>query len=343
MAKSLWDEFKDLFKTKEQREQERRDSLADAMDREKDVVKQLEELDRQYRESLPVEEEEQPNLEELFPSDSGLREHEYVPETDEQIEERAKAELEDKKAADKKKLENKYAAQADEVELKKGDASKALDKAYDNLDEKYAEQGENAKNAALKQGVARGSILSSVLKELSEGKQAEAQSAEKAYREKIESLDAKLSTLESELNSALEQLDMKYAVELSDNIRELKQERDKETQKWEKYNQEIRKKQAEYEYERQQDINEFLAEREQQKAEEKRREEQNEAIYGYTGEKQKNYAARYDIAYDFYMSLDPAIALEAFEASPNMQYYLGAYYNKLKKELKSYAGSKYYL
>ena len=111
MAKSLWDEFKDLFKTKEQREQERRDSLADAMDREKDVVKQLEELDRQYRESLPVEEEEQPNLEELFPSDSGLREHEYVPETDEQIEERAKAELEDKKAADKKKLENKYAPQ----------------------------------------------------------------------------------------------------------------------------------------------------------------------------------------------------------------------------------------
>ena len=178
------------------------------------------------------------------------------------------------------------------------------------------------------------------MKELSEGKQAEAQSAEKAYREKIESLDAKLSTLESELNSALEQLDMKYAVELSDNIRELKQERDKETQKWEKYNQEIRKKQAEYEYERQQDINEFLAEREQQKAEEKRREEQNEAIYGYTGEKQKNYAERYDIAYDFYMSLDPEIAADALQASPNMQYYLGIYYDKLLKQLKSRTSNK---
>lgn len=343
MAKSLWDEFKDLFKTKDQREQERRDSLADAMEKEKDVVKQLEELDQQYRDSLPEEQEEDVDLEKLFPSDSGLREHEYVPETDEQIESRAKETVEKEKEADKKKLENKYEAQADEVELKKSDAANALDAAYDSLDEKYAERGEDAKNDALKQGIARGSILSSVLGELSENKQAEAQSAEKSYKEKIEGLDAKLSSLESELNSALEQLDMKYAIELSNDIKELKQQRDKEAQKWEKYNQDIRRRQAEYEYERQQDINEYLAEREKQKEEAKRREEQNEAIYGYTGEKQKNYAARYDIAYDFYMSLDPAIALEAFEASPNMQYYLGAYYSKLKKELKAYSGDKYYL
>lgn len=337
MAKSVWEEFKDLFKTKEQREQEKRDKISDALEREKDVVQQLEELDKQYRDSLPEEQEEEPDLEAMFPSDSGLKELEYDVETDEELEQRARDLNDEKKAADAQKLQNNFQKEADAAELKKQEAKDKLESKNSALDGEYAARAENAKDDALQNGVSRGSILSSVLGELAGQKRSEKAAAGNEYETKIASIDDKLSNLESELNSALEQLDMKYAVKLSEDIAELKKERDEQVRKLDKYNQEIRRQQAEYAYEREQDINEFLAKREQKKQEKALAEQKQEEKYGYQGEKQENYAKRYELAYEFYSSLDPSIALEAFEASPYMKYYLGLYYDKLKKELKSHS------
>ncbi len=341
MAKSLWDEFKDLFKTKEQREQEKRDGINDALKREKDVVQQLEELEQQYRDSLPKQEE--PDLEQLFPSDSGLKEMEYEAETDEQIEERAKKESESKKALDKEKVENDFEQDRRDMDLKKQSEQNSLQQKFEALDAGYDAKEENASDDALRQGIARGSILSSVLGELSENERREKAAATGQYLNKVEEIDAKLSNLEKARDEALEELDMKYAIQLSKDIAELKKERDEEVKKNEKYNQDIRRQQAEYAYEREQDINEYLAELERRKEEQKAEEQRREEKYGYSGEKQQNYAKRYEIAYDFYMSLDPSIALDALDASPNMKYYLGLYYDKLRAELKDRSSStKYY-
>lgn len=337
MAKSLWEEFKDLFKTNEQREKEKQEGVADALQKEKDVVKQLEELDKQYKDSLPKEEE--PDLEALFPSDSGLREHEYTPRSDEEIEAEARADSDLKKDAERDKLQEKFDEKADDANLQKLAAERALQNKNADLDDEYASLAEDEKENALKNGVARGSILSSALKELSAQKQSDKDSNAAAYLQKIEDIDAQTQYLKAELDAALEQLDMKYAVELSENIKKLKEQRDKETEKWEKYNRDIQRQQAEFEYNREQDINEYLLERELQKQNEQKAEEQREQQFGYQGEKQKNYAKRYEIAYDFYMSLDPEIAYDALEASPNMQYYLGLYYDKLKKELRARSSS----
>lgn len=327
MARSVWDEFKDLFKSKEQVEREKQKEVDDALQREKDVVKQLEELDKQYRDSLP--EEEEPNLEELFPSDSGIREHEYVPESDEELEARAKSAREQEKAADIQKLEDSYGKKAADIASGREDAAEELESTRAKLDGQYAAKSENAKDNALEQGVARGSILSSVLSELSEQKASDMAAADGGYRQKLAEIDDKLATLQKELDSALEQLDIKYAIQLNKDIDSLKKKRAEETLKWEEYNRDVRKQQAEYAYKREEDIAEYLNDLQRKKDEESAR----EMKYGYTGEKQKNYAQRYEIAYDFYMSLDPSIALDALEASPNMQYYLGYYYKKLKSAL----------
>ena len=336
MAKSIWDEFKDLFKTKEQRDEEKRQGIDDALEREKDIVGQLEELDKQYQDSIK---EEEPDLEKLFPSDSGLREHKYEAATDEEIESAAKALNDEEKAAKQKKLQNDYDADVSDVENDKAEKKRKLDEQYSALDSKYAAKGEDAKDGAIKQGVSRGSILSSVLGELSAQKQSEGDAAKMSYQNSVAALDDKLSSLERELNGALEQLDMQSAVDLTKQINELKKERNKEVQKWDKYNDDIRSRQAKFAYEREQDINEYLSEQENKKQQRELEQQRQEEKYGYQGEKQKNFAKRYDIAYDFYMSLDPSIALAAFEASPNMRYYLGLYYDQLKKELRSRNGS----
>ena len=174
-----------------------------------------------------------------------------------------------------------------------------------------------------------------MLGELSGQKQNEEESAKNDYQNQIDALDDKLASLETQLNGALEQLDMEAAIDLSKEIDELKKERDKEVEKWDKYNADIRSRQAEFAYEREQDINKYLAEREKQKQEQELALQKQEEKYGYQGEKQENYAKRYEIAHEFYMSLDPSIALAAFNASPNMRYYLGLYYDKLKNELRS--------
>lgn len=67
---SFWDDFKDLFKTESQLKEERQKELAAALEAEKSITGQLAELDREYRESLPVEPE--PDLDKLFPESLGL-------------------------------------------------------------------------------------------------------------------------------------------------------------------------------------------------------------------------------------------------------------------------------
>ena len=54
---SLWDEIKDLFKTDKQLEQERQEKINSALEKEADVSKKLAELEKQYKDSLPKDEE----------------------------------------------------------------------------------------------------------------------------------------------------------------------------------------------------------------------------------------------------------------------------------------------
>lgn len=67
MAKSIWDEFKDLFKTDSEKAEEKQNQIKDALEREKEILDRLSELEQQYKDSLPKEEE--PDLDALFPTD----------------------------------------------------------------------------------------------------------------------------------------------------------------------------------------------------------------------------------------------------------------------------------
>lgn len=338
MASSFWEEFKDLFKTDQQKAEEKQDKVNSALDAEKAVVEELKKLEDEYNATLPKEEEY--DLEKLFPTDSGLKEIEYTLKTDEELMNQAQKELNSKKTADQMSVEDKYLSAQKALEGDKHDADISLKQGYENLAKLYDELKNKAQQDAIKRGVARSSILSSNIEDLDRAQTEDRVQTELKYRSAIEDIDNSIADLENKRESALEQLDLKYASDIEKRINELAKERDKTALQYEKYNNSVREKNVKYSAEREEKIAEFLKDKEKEKEQAEKDRIAYEKKYGYSGEKQENYVKRYQIAYEFYSSLSPDIAFEALQASPNMKYYLGEYYNKLYYALKNASGEK---
>ena len=329
---SFWDDLKDLFKTDDQRDEEQKRRLEEAKQGESELEKQLAELDAKFnsKKETPTY-----DLDSLFPNDSGLKEIEYTPRTDEDIAESAAKEIDYKKAKDKNKLESDYASSVSALEKSRQQADKSLQTSYRDLEKVYNDLRQNAENDAIKRGVARSSIILSKLNDLDAAKLISSGEIESAYNDTIGNINQKINALENDKDMALGELDLKYASELSDKIADLKAERADIVSKYEKYNNQIREKQTKYAAERQENIDKFLKEKAEEQAAAEKAQEQYEKEHGYQGEKLAEYQNRYNLAYDFYMSLSPDIAVSALKTAPNMKYYLGNYYDKLLAALTS--------
>ena len=330
---SFWEELKDAFKTKSERDEERSESLKKALDDEKELVGQLEELEKEYQAYLDSQQEEI-DLDALFPATLGLQKIDYTPESDQSIIDRATAEIDSMKATDVGKTESKYASKIGAVEEDKISATEKKAEKQKEIDSAYEDMRKKQKSDSVKQGMARGSVLSSLIDQITMDETRTEQEIEDAYIRTIDTLNNELETLSLEKDKAMSELDLKYASELKDKIAELKEDRDAIVAKYTKYNNSVDEKELKYQQQRQEDIEKYLKEQREEKVKEDQKQREYEAKYGYSGEKLKNYNERYELAFDFYMSLDADIAIEALQASPNMKFYLGNYYDKLMDELK---------
>ena len=330
---SVWDEIKDMFKTKKQLAEEKQQKIKDALSREEGLVKTLEDLQKQYEQSLPKDEEV--DIDALFPKDSGLKEIEYAARSDSDIDAAARAENAYKKTQKKNEIESKFASNMGALESGKQQAKQNLEQGYKQLGELYDELRKNAENDSLKRGMARSSVITSQLNNLDRAQLESAGNVEAAYQSTVGAIDQKINALQNDRELALNELDLKSAAELGSRIDELKKERDDTVFQYEKYNNSVREKNIKYEQQRQDDIAQFLAKREKEKQDALAKQQENEKKYGYSGDKLKNYTQRYNAAYQFYSSLSPDIAADALAASPNMKYYLGQYYDTLMSALKS--------
>ncbi len=297
-------------------------------DSEEDVLKRFEELEREYQEYLKSKEEKY-DLDKLFPKDSGLKEIEYTPVSDEDIESAAKAQTNYNKKQELDKVEAKYIAAQEALKDGKKEADNNLKKSYENLNKLYNELRQNVQDDVLRRGLARSSIATSSINDLNREHLDKTSEQEVAYRQVVDDIDGKIAKLEIDKEGAIIDLDIKYAIELDDEINRLKGERDKTVSEYEKYNNSIREKQEKFEEDRQDKIADFLRDKALEKTEKEKEQLALEKKYGYTGEKLVNYSKRYDAAYEYYSSLSPDIALAALKASPNMRYYLGNFYNDL--------------
>lgn len=338
MASSFWEEFKDLFKTDKQLEQERQQKINDALNAEKDLSAKLAELDKQYQDSLPKE--EKPDVDALFPKDNQLKEIEYTPASDEDLISSAQKEIDASKATSKNNINARYEKAIEALEDNKKSAKNNLANSYENLSKLYSELKEKANNDSLRRGMARSSVATNRVDALDKEHIESATQAEKSYMATLASIDDSLAALAREKEVALEELDLKSASELDERIAQLKADRDEKVKEYEKYNNEVRTKNEKAERTRQENINAYLAEWENKQKEKQEEQIAYESKYGYSGEKQRNYSERYNLAHDFYSSLSPDIAVDALKASPNMKYYLGNYYNTLLTALRKKANAE---
>ena len=324
---SFWDEFKDLFKTDSQREEEHKRELAAALEAEKEVTDKLAALDREYRDSLP--EEPEIDLDKLFPESLGLEKVEHTPATDEELAARAQTGVDSEKTAERQELEHSFGVTEQKLDDRAREAQDELADNYRELGELYDELRRQAGNDAIARGVARSSILTSARQDLRDEQSRKEAQSRAAYDAEMSDIGSELESLRREQDAAFEQLDLKYAAELEERIARLKEERDETARRYAEYNNEVEEKEHEYAVKREEDIAEYLKDREKERLEREEKQREEEKKYGYTGEKQENYAKRYDIAFEFYSSLSPDIAADALAASPSMKYYLGNYYEKL--------------
>ncbi len=329
---SFWDDLKDLFKTDGQKDDEQKRKLAEAKAGEQELEKQLAELDKKFNASKPTKTYD---VDSIFPKDSGLREIEYTPRTDDDIVNSATKEIDYQKGKEKNKVESGFESSISALEKSKSQADKSLRESYADLEKVYNELRQKAENDAIKRGVARSSIIMSKLGNLDEAKMLSAGEIESAYNETIGDINTKINGLEQDRENALLKLDLKYASELTNRIADLKADRDSVVAQYEKYNNQIREKQTKYETQRQQNIEKYLSDKAAEEKAAEKAQEAYEKAHGYTGEKLAEYENRYNLAYDFYMSLSPDIAVNALKTANSMKYYLGNYYDKLLTELKS--------
>lgn len=337
---TFWDEFKDLFKTKNQKDEERASKLSSALESERQITDELDRLENEYQSYLNENKEEEPDLESLFPSSLGLEKIEYTPESDESIASRADAEITAEKTKETNKVADKYDSAISELDEEKADTAENRAVKEKEIAELYAQLKKNQQNDSIKKGVARGSIMSSLLQQLESGEQVNKTEVARAYYQAIDDIDKTITSLNLQKDTALNELDLKYAAKLEKEIAELKAERDKTVASYTKYNNNVEEKERKYAQSREEDVAKYLEQQKQDRLQKQKEQREYEAKYGYSGEKLQNYSQRYNVAYEFYMSLDGDIAADALAASPTMKFYLGNYYDKLMGELEGREGAK---
>lgn len=222
---SLWDEIKDLFKTDKQLEEERQQKINSALEKESDVSKRLAELEKQYNDSLPKDEEI--DFDKIFPTQSGLKEIEYVPESDEDIAKRAQSAIESEKNKSQTKIKDKYQEAVDALNEDKVSARESLADSYSNLSKLYDELKEKANNDSIRRGLGRSSVATNRIDELDKQHFSSATDVEKAYTREVANIESEISKLQRDKDNALEQLDLKSAAE------EEKKAKEKEQQEYE--------------------------------------------------------------------------------------------------------------
>lgn len=189
---------------------------------------------------------------------------------------------------EKKRQESLY----NEEKIKSQDST-----SKENIDKKYEDMLDNVQSKAIKNGIARSSILAESIKNLSQDKIEEYLNVDKAVASQLKENAVKLENYEIEYNSAIKELEFEKANDISKKIEELNKEQQKKIEEVTKYNNAI-----------------------------------DEKIYNYkmqgletpTEEETANYKKiMLNTALEYYYSLDPEVARKEFENDVDVQYALG--------------------
>lgn len=254
-----------------------------------------------------------------------LKEISFEKPTEEDVKQKAENNLFDYKNTNINSINEKYDNKIESIEEQKGKIDNNKQESLIGLENKYAKVKEEAKNDAIKRGLARSSIIVNTLSGLDRGMMQDLKELETKANDKISALNEQKSLLEQQKQNALNSFDITYAVKLQNEIDSINSNILKNEQEAIKYNNEIAKLQAKWEKE-QEDGN-F---------------DKTSNLVGLIGKygtavfdvlKQNE---KYAVASEYFAQLNKEDAILELQNNPKYKENLGTSgYNKLVKEIKN--------
>jgi hypothetical protein len=323
---AFWNEVKKLFKSKQRLLEEESQSIGDAVKKEASLVEELKKLEKEYERTTT---KPTVSADGKFPDKITLERVSYDAPTDSEIKSIAEAELANFVKSGAKKVDAETFDKAVKLNQKAVAAEKNKKATLAEIDELFKSLKASASVDAVKRGVGRSSIITEQLKDYDLAGANSKLDVEKQYKATVEDINLSLEELEAERENALEELNISYATKVTEKIVELKNQRDKLQNSAIEQNNKIAADEEKLNKELRREKDEYVAAEEAKIEAAEQLAKAEEIKNGYSGDKQKNYADRYNLALEFYLSLEPDVALKALSASSNMEYYLGQYYDKL--------------
>lgn len=329
-----WSEFKN--KVKEFFTGEDQDASPDTspyVDKENQLNETLKKMDEEFKESYDPG-KGYGDIADLVPEEVEFVYKEYTGDDEQTIKDKTTAKYDDLLKGETQELNNKYDGKVSQLEEKKNSATADSQIKEQELDSEYEKIRKEIEDSLIQKGMYRSSVK--------EGQESYADAAQAQERDKIQKelssaisgYDSEIEKLREEEKVAVDSLNLKYAQELQSEIDKLLEERQKQINDINKYNNDLKVKEAEYTEDRLLAIEKQLAQRIKDDLEIKNLEEEN----GYAGEKDENYKERYNLARDFYMSVPKETAVLMFGSNNALKDYLGLYYERLAAELQKRQG-----
>ena len=182
-----------------------------------------------------------------------LQKMEYSEPSQEDITNRAKNKLEDYKNSTINSIEENYVSKLNQINNSQKQIGEDAKKNMTAIEQKYDNVKEDAKNDAIKRGLARSSIVVNTLNKIDMQKMNSLTELQQQTTQKIEELNATKNSLENQKQNALNSFDIAYAVKLQDEINSINDEIEKNKQTVIKYNNEVENLNAKWEKERQEE------------------------------------------------------------------------------------------
>lgn len=300
------------FSDKESKEIENKTKSID------DVFKAFKDIDKKYEINLE-------DKSDSFNQSLELERKQFERPDEKEVEKQAQEGLSEYKNASLNQIENDYKTNKTAIDQQLETLDSSTKQSKSQLEEAYQSAKTNASNDAIKRGLARSSIIVNKLAEYDKNMLTEFSKIEKDYNDTFNKLNNQKSMLEVQRQNALDAFDIAYAVKLSEKISALNEKLDQKEQEVIEYNNKMEQLEKEFELERNEKLQDYQNDLNKQKLD-------NMKYYGEYGTNQLDMIKekeKYDIAYEYLMSLPKDEAVSLLENNPDFRTNFKTYYNKL--------------
>lgn len=203
-----------------------------------------------------------------------------------------------------------------------------IEEEKDNLEDaekeiiaEYEQSKKQLSNDMIDRGLARSSIVDNASARLKSQTDEQMAKQRQESQDKVSTLQMEISILQAQLASDLENFRISEGIKVQEKIDEVIAKLTSENEKIKEYNDKLTQKEEQSAQKRADAI---------ARAEEARiKEAEQDALYGYQGEKAENYYKRLAVAKKYYGSIPKEQALKELKEDIDTRNYLGLYYNKL--------------